>query len=301
MKSSLALYLLIALVASSLFAFGLLMMKSRAWKLPQARGADTVRAIVAWIRDPIWTAGLIVQGLGYALFIVALAGAPISMVSVMMQGGIGLFVLFAVVFLHERARPNEWAGIAITILGMVVLGLSVSGDEVQAPAASLTMVMTSAVLLAIGFIPTRLRRFRHNGVGAAILSGVIFGLATIYTKAMADTFVADAHLSWSVRIAANPYVYGVIATNIVGMVALQNSFSNSRGIIAMPLSSALSNIVPIASGMILFGERLPADPAHAAMRIAAFALTIVGSVLLSNAQEAMASQVIEAQAVEGCG
>jgi drug/metabolite transporter (DMT)-like permease len=301
MKGSLSLSLLVALVASSLFALGLLMMKSRAWKLPQARGTDTLRAIVAWIRDPIWSSGLLVQALGYALFIVALAGAPISMVSVMMQGGIGLFVLFAVVFLGERARPNEWAGIAITILGMLVLGLSVSGDEVQAPAASLTMVLASAVLLAIGFIPMQLRRFRDNGVGPAILSGVIFGLATIYTKAMADTFVADAHLSWVVRIAANPYIYGVIITNIVGMVALQNSFSASRGIIVMPLSSALSNIVPIASGMILFGERLPANPVSATMRIAAFALTITGSVLLSNAQEAMASQAIQAQAVEDCG
>jgi drug/metabolite transporter (DMT)-like permease len=301
MKGSLSLCLLIALVASSLFAFGLLMMKSRAWKLPQAHGANTLRAIVAWIRDPVWSAGLLVQALGYALFVVALAGAPISMVSVMMQGGIGLFVLFAVVFLGERARPTEWAGIAITILGMVVLGLSVSVEEAQAPAGSLTMVLASAFLLAIGFIPMQLRRFRQNGVGAAILSGVIFGLATIYTKAMADAYVADVQLRWMVRIAANPYVYGVIVTNIVGMVALQNSFSASRGIIAMPLSSALSNIVPIASGMIVFGERLPADPAHATMRIAAFVLTITGSVLLSNAQEAMAAQVIEAQTTADCG
>ena len=296
MVGSLSLYLLIALIASALFAFGLLMMKSRAWKLPPAKGAATLRAIAAWIRDPIWSAGLIVQTLGYALFIVALAGAPISMVSVMMQGGIGLFVLFAVVFLGERARPNEWAGIAITILGMVILGLSVSGKEAQAPAGTFAMVLLSAVLLAIGYLPMRVRRFRENGIGAAIFSGVIFGLATIYTKAMADSYTADASLGFLVRVAVNPYVYGVIITNIVGMVALQNSFSASRGIIAMPLSSALSNILPIASGMLVFGEQLPTNPILATLRIAAFVLTVMGSVLLSNAQEAVAAHIIEARA-----
>ena len=277
------------------------MMKSRAWKLPPAKGAATLRAIAAWIRDPIWSAGLVVQTLGYALFIVALAGAPISMVSVMMQGGIGLFVLFAVVFLGERARPNEWAGIAITILGMVILGLSVSGKEAQAPAGTCAMVVLSAVLMAIGYLPMRVRRFRENGIGAAIFSGVIFGLATIYTKAMADSYTAAASLGFLVRVAVNPYVYGVIITNIVGMVALQNSFSASRGIIAMPLSSALSNILPIASGMLVFGERLPTNPTLATLRIAAFVLTVMGSVLLSNAQEAVAAQLIEARAASNCG
>lgn len=301
MAGPLSLYLLIALIASALFAFGLLMMKSRAWKLPPAKGAATLRAIAAWIRDPIWSAGLIVQTLGYALFIVALAGAPISMVSVMMQGGIGLFVLFAVVFLGERARPNEWAGIAITMLGMLILGLSVSGKEAQTPAGTFAMVLLSAVLLAIGYLPMRVRRFRENGIGAAIFSGVIFGLATIYTKAMADSYAAAASLGFLVRVAVNPYVYGVIITNIVGMVALQNSFSASRGIIAMPLSSALSNILPIASGMLVFGERLPTEPTLATLRIAAFVLTVMGSVLLSNAQEAVAAHIIEARAASDCG
>jgi hypothetical protein len=39
---TLALYLFIALVASCLFAVGLLMMKSRAYKLPVATGANTL-------------------------------------------------------------------------------------------------------------------------------------------------------------------------------------------------------------------------------------------------------------------
>jgi drug/metabolite transporter (DMT)-like permease len=292
--ASLSLDLFIALVASALFALGLLLMKSRAYHLPIARGTGIWRAIGGWLRDPIWTAGLLIQTLGYALFVLSLAEAPISLVSVMMQGGIALFVLFAVVFLGERARPSEWAGIVITILGMLILAISLSSGEVQAPTANRAMILISVILFVAGYMPMRMRRFIEGGVGAALFSGVVFGLASLYTKAMTDDYLARETIAPVVRVATNPYVYGVIIANIVGMVALQNSFSSARGIIAMPLSSALSNIVPIVGGMIVFGERLPADAVYATMRIAAFVLTILGSALLANAQEEVAAQVIDA-------
>ena len=53
----------------------------------------------------------------------------------------------------------------------------------------------------------------------------------------------------------------------------------------MPLSGALSNLVPIAGGMLAFGERLPADPIAATMRIAAFVLTIAASTTLAITEE----------------
>ena len=299
--ATLGLYLLIALVASGLFALGLLLMKSRAHHLPIAQGTGSWRAIAGWLRDPIWTTGLLIQTLGYALFVLSLAEAPISLVSVMMQGGIALFVLFAVVFLGERARPSEWAGIAITILGMLILAISLSSGEAQAPIENRAMIIISVFLLVVGYVPLRMRRLISDGVGAALFSGVVFGLASLYTKAMTDDYLARENIAPMVRIAINPYVYGVIIANIVGMVALQNSFSTARGIIAMPLSSALSNIVPIVGGIIVFGERLPADAAHATMRIAAFMLTVLGSALLANAQDEVVAQVIGPGAMTKAG
>jgi hypothetical protein len=58
----------------------------------------------------------------------------------------------------------------------------------------------------------------------------------------------------------------------------------------MPLSSALSNLVPIAGGMLAFGEALPAEPAAAAMRIGALALTIAAGALLAGSQEPAAGR-----------
>jgi hypothetical protein len=91
----------------------------------------------------------------------------------------------------------------------------------------------------------------------------------------------------------------VIAANIAGIVTLQNSFHSARGIIAMPLSSALSNVVPIAGGMLAFGEHLPANRGAAAMRIGAFILTIAAGALLAGAREQLpAEPVLVRTAVE---
>ena len=110
-RGALAQSLALGLIASLLLAFGLMMMKVRADALPMARGRGTLGAVMAWIRDPIWIGGLAVQTAGYALYMVALVGAPVSMMAVAMQGGIALFVVLAVVFLGERARIWEWLGI----------------------------------------------------------------------------------------------------------------------------------------------------------------------------------------------
>ena len=278
------LYLSIAIVASVLMALGLLMMKSRSADLPMAAGANTIGAIVAWIRDPMWIGGLGVQTAGWALYVIAVSRAPVSMVAVMMQGGIALFVIASVVVLGERANRREWVGIGAIVLGMLMLTLSIQAGETEGAFEPGTLLMFSALLMVAGLAPMAVARLNASGAAAAILSGVAFGLGALFTKAMTEQFTAGAAASLALRIVSNPYVYGLIVANIVGIVLLQNSFHSARGIIAMPLSGALSNIVPIAGGMIAFGERLPAGSMAAAMRIGAFALTIAAGALLAGSR-----------------
>lgn len=278
------LYLSLAILASVLMALGLLMMKSRSAHLPLAAGANTIRAIVAWIRDPMWFGGLAVQTLGWACYVIAVSRAPVSMVAVMMQGGIGLFVIASVVILGERATPREWVGIGAIVFGMLMLTLSLRGTEAEGAFEPATLLIFTALLTAAGLAPMAVARMNSSGAAAAIFSGVAFGLGALFTKAMTLEFAGDA-ASLALRLAASPYVYGMLVANILGIVMLQNSFHSARAIIAMPLSGALSNIVPIVGGMIVFGERLPAGSIHATMRVGAFVLTIAAGALLAGSRE----------------
>jgi len=277
-------YLVLAVLASTLMALGLLMMKSRAASLPEARGSRVISAVGAWLRDPMWAGGMGVQILGWVMYVAAVSQAPVSMVAVMMQGGIALFVIFSVVVLGERARPAEWAGIIAIVTGMILLSVSLSAGAEQGaihPRAIVELTIVLAIVAAVSFSSPS---FARGGMAQAIGSGIAFGLAGLYTKAMTDAFEASG-ASLAMSIATNPWIPAMVAANLTGMVMLQNSFHQARGIITMPLSSALSNLVPIAGGMLAFGERLPANPIADAMRIAAFVLTIAASMTLAASQE----------------
>jgi drug/metabolite transporter (DMT)-like permease len=278
------LFLLIGMAASVLLALGLVFMKSRAAALPPVRGLRSLSATLYWLRDPVWFAGLAVQAAGYALYLIALSGAPVSMLAVMMQGGIAIFVLFAVVFLRERATRIEWFAVAGVLFAMALLSASLRAGAAESPINrhALAAILLVGILAAAS--PYVSAQLRTRGIAPALASGIAVGLGSLYGKAFVDVFSGDPQAS--VRaVLASPWIYLARATNLSGLVLLQNSFHWARGIIAMPLSSACSNLVPIVGGIVAFGERLPADNGSAALRVAAFALTIVASGFLAFAPE----------------
>ncbi len=281
-RGALAQSLALGLAASVLLALGLLMMKSRAGALPMARGRRALRAVMAWIRDPVWIGGLAVQAAGYALYMLALTGAPVSMMAVAMQGGVALFVVLAVVFLGERARIREWLGIGAFVVAALMLAGSLDAGAAKSALDTGALAMASAVAAAAALALLGAGRLRHSGAATAVASGIAFGLGSLYTKALADVMAGAPDLAAIVAgLVASPYTYLVIAANVAGLVMLQNSFALGRAIIAMPLSSAFSNVIPIAGGIAVFGERLPGDPLGAALRVGAFALTIAASSALA--------------------
>ncbi|HZO81268.1 MAG TPA: hypothetical protein VFB33_06190 [Candidatus Binataceae bacterium] len=278
----LALCLGLGLFASTLLALGLLMMKSRAEALPIARGRNATRAVLVWLRDPVWTGGLVIQTAGYALYVLALAGAPVSLMAVAMQGGIALFVLLAVLFLGERAQFREWLGIGAFLVAASMLAVSLGAGAAEGALHPDALATASVIAVALAIAPIGATRLRESGTGFAIASGLAFGMGSLYTKALADTLAgvqgaaAVAH-----ALALSPWTWLIVTANVAGLIVLQNAFALGRGIIAMPISSAFSNLIPIVGGIAAFGERLPSDSLGAAMRVGAFALTLIAGVALA--------------------
>lgn len=291
-------YLLIAALASLFMGVGLLMMKSHAARLPVATGRKILRSLGAWLSDPVWLGGLVVQMFGFALYLFALAQVPVSMTAVMMEGGTGIFVVLAVIVLGERATAAEWIGIVATLLGMILLATSLSSEATEGTLSVRALVILAVIAIGLAALPGAASRFRKSGAAAAIMSGAAFGLGSLFSKAMTIHFLAHAGSALVTRVTGNPFVYLVVVADCTGIVLLQNSFHSARGIIAMPLSGALSNVVPILGGIIAFGERLPADPRAAAMRIAAFTLTIAASAMLAGARGPAAGDRLPVRAEE---
>lgn len=258
----------LAILASASLTVGLYLMKRAADRLPSLQGGWHVPAWLAFIRDAEWMLGLLLQIAGYAVYLWTLRAAPLSIVHTALNGGIVLFVILAVIGLGERPRPIEWVGVCVIAAALILLSLSLSEDPTATGAAtrvlpfSLAMVGCSVLALAVD-------QSRQRPIGLAIASGLLLGLASVYAKELAvQVSVTAAGLT--------------LVANMVGFAFMQGALQAGRGVVVMPLFSVLSNLVPIAAGLLLFGERLPDHGANAVLRPSAFVLAIVGAACLAG-------------------
>jgi uncharacterized membrane protein len=291
--------LVLAGVAALTFDAGMLLLKVRGDRLPALGLPPRPAALRAYVMDPLWMLGLVLQPSGYGLYLWALGLGPLAVVQPVMSAGIVLFVGFAVVILGERIHAPEWAAIAAVAVGLFLLGSSLAAGGESAATASGAWAVGgySAAMLAVAAGAAAWTRGRAPGVGMGIWSGVLLGLGSLWAKGLASAFSHVEEGQWLVAVAAEPYLYLTLAGNLVGFAVLLNALRDSRAGVVFTLSSTLSNVVPILGGMVAMGERLPEGPVAAALRVASLVLTLGGAAYLARfdpaARAAGAPQIID--------
>jgi multidrug transporter EmrE-like cation transporter len=268
---------LLAIVASPALAVGLYCMKRAAERLPAFEGGWRPTVWWAFVRDPLWLLGLVLQIVGYALYLTALRGAPLSVVHTALNGGVALFVLMAVVGLGERLRPFEWAGVGMVVVGLIVLGCSLTDTAASGSAARGTLPF-SLVLMALCVLALAVDRAPRRAVGLSIATGLMLGLASVFAKALAGADSLAAAI-WSQNLVLT------LAANLLGFGLMQGALQAGRGVVVVPIFSTLSNTVPIIGGILLYGEWEASHGVTALLRPLAFVLAIGGAALLAGFSE----------------
>ncbi len=278
--------LALALAAALCIDIGLLLLKVRGDRVA-GRAEGRVRLqLAAYTRDPLWLLGLFLQPLGYGLYLWALELAPLHVVQTTMSTGVIIFVIFAVCLLGERLTRLEWAAIGAVVVGMMLLGASLTHGSESGQAGSDPHVVLYLSLILVGFSGLTwlalgaLGTPEQRGLALATVSGILLGLASIYARGLAIV-LAHSHVGGHLRGAvASPYTWLTLLANFVGFVLLLAAFREGRASIVLALSATLSNVVPILAAMLALGERLPADHWSAISRLLALVLTLGGAALL---------------------
>jgi len=264
----------LAIVASASLTIGLYFLKREADRLPSLEGGRRLGALWAFVRDPWWVLGVALQTGGYAVYLLALRSAPLSVVHTALNGGIVFFVVLSVIGLGERVRPVEWLGVSIVTAALIALSVSLSSDPVSSSTAhgmlpfSLVLVVLAGLAIVVDPAPTR-------AIGLSVANGLLLGLGSVYAKSLATAPTFAVALS-------SRYFPLALAANIVGFVLMQAALQAGRGVVVMPLFSTLSNLVPIVGGILVFDESLPAHGAAAILRPLAFVLALLGAALLAG-------------------
>lgn len=242
------------------------------------------------IRHPLRTAkglwgskwfaiGMVVGGGGWGLHVAAISLAPLSVVQVVLSGGVVLIAVMADRIFGFEVGPRQWWGLALTAVGLILLGVTMPAPGGAHSTFSLAaMVAFEATLFGLGALLILGRRAgapaEHHGVMLAAASGILFGVCNVAVKALSG-MVGDAGVLGLV----SPWLLVAAAGSATAFYASARSLQDGEAVGVIAITGTAANISCIAGGIVVFGDPLPGDAVGMVLQALAFVMVIVASAL----------------------
>ena len=281
-----------AVVASLAFYYALYMQKKAVDTLPEVKLQLSWPVLKAFLTNRRWVASIVVIVLGSVAYAYALANAPISIVQPLMASGVALLAYLAVKNLGEKPRRADLIAIGMVILGVILISVSlvepVKTKHTVYSATALWIFTAVLVTLAI-VVPLAVRHGSQARLAAAMgfSVGLMYGISAVFAKLMLE----DWGQRWAHQglgaLFSSVFLLAWALTLFPSFIVLQSALQKGMAIVVVPIMAGLSQLVPIAVGMIALNERFPHNVELTVLRIVAFCLILVATVILSRRAESV--------------
>lgn len=269
----------VAVVASACVNYSLYLQKIAVDALPKVKVKLSWSVVKAFLTNIPWLKAQGFNVLGFALYMTALAFAPVSVVEPIIAAGVALLAYLAIKNLGEKPGPLDLYAIAGSIIGVVLLGLSLMEGlptdyyhdpyELWGFTIAIYALAISVPLILGGGKKGRL------SAGLGVSAGLMMGIAAVFSRLLMGNF----HNQWYI------WVVMCIATYLPGFIILQAALQRGMAVIVAPVYNGLMEFVPIVVGMIALNEKLPENNILKAIRLLAFAIILACTVILSRRAE----------------
>jgi hypothetical protein len=246
----------------------------QASRLPALSVRRPMRSLGLLFSNRRWLAGFTIGIGGWALYVAALGLGSLSLVQAASAGGIGVLALFVWRLGGVQLSRREWAGVGLAIVGLALLAVSLTRSGTTHPFAvhaswlGVAAWMAASAVVA-GAFAGPLSRLLASGAGLGIAAGLSYAAGDVGTKAVVG---GGARLLFGLP---------VLAAHGLGFVYLQLGFQRAGALATAGVATLFTNAVPIAAGMILYGDGLPTGALGVA-RLLSFASVVAGAVLLTR-------------------
>jgi hypothetical protein len=250
------------------------------------RGACAVPAVD--FRHPVWSArqlfssrlfaiGMLVAVGSWIFHVAAMAMAPLSVVQVVLAGGIVLLAIMAERAFGLTIGWRQWTGLGMTAVGLILLGISLPAVHGAHSRFSVPgMIAFETVLLGIGtllIIGPRIGAPSHrHGVMFGAAAGILFGVSDISIKALTGMIGAHGPLGL-----ASPWLVVTIIASVVAFFASAKGLQDGHAVPVIAVTSTAANMSAIVGGLVVFGDPLPSSPVGITIQALAFTLVLVAA------------------------
>jgi drug/metabolite transporter (DMT)-like permease len=269
--------LLLALGSTALTSLAYLREHDAVGALPKLSLARPVRSLRLLVMSHAWLAAFAMESGGFALYVTALALAPLALVQSVAAGGIGILAVASARLGHRRLSKRESLGAVVSVAGLLFLAISLVGGGDHSAHGSVVEIglwlggtcAGAALVLTVG------RAFLGAAAADGIAGGLLFSVGDISIK------VATQGGSRA------GFALAAIFGYLLGTSLLQIGYQRGAALTIAGIATLLTNALPIAAGPVLLDETLPHGGLRV-LRILAFATVSIGGILLARPQGSVA-------------
>lgn len=262
--------LTLALLSAAALSYGFYLQHGASGHLPALALRHPLRSLCSLFSSWRWLTGFVTGLGGWAIYIVALRFAPLSLVQAVSAGGVGLLALL-VRLGGGRLSRQEQIAVATSVGGLMLLALSLPAGAAHAARvmwdAPLLWALVSILLAAAAAFPAA--AVLRPGAGLAVAAGLLYSAGDVATKAAVDG-TSPALVFWALLLVCHGLAF----------VTLQLSFQRGSTLATAGLSTLLTNMLPIIAGLIIFSEHMPGGTAGL-LRGLGLAGAVLGAALLA--------------------
>jgi len=183
-------------------------------------------------------------------------------------------------FFGFAVGPRQWAGLGLTALGLVLLGITLPAVHSAHSQFSLPgLIAFEAGFIAVGALLIMGKRIgapdHHHGVMLGAAAGVMFGVSDVSIKAI--TGLVGAHGLLGALL--TPWTLITVAASVAGFYASAKGLQEGEAVPVIALTGVAANVSGIAGGIIVFGDPMPGSAFGIVVQAFAFALVIAAAAL----------------------
>jgi multidrug transporter EmrE-like cation transporter len=254
-----------------------------------------LRSAIDLFRSRWWSIGWGVAGVAFALHVAALSLAPISIGQAVLAGGLVFLAVLAERFFGFELHRRQWVGIGLVAVSLSLLTVTGGGGGEANSGYSLAgMIVFEGIAVCVGVLLVLSHLIERipaqRGVLLGVAGGLGFGISDVAIKAL------SGDLGGGPVGLLSPWSVVIVTAAVFSFYASARSLQIGDGVAVIAVTSVAANLSTILAGLAVFGDRLGNDALVIGVRVAAFALILVGAALIPA--PVRAGEALEESAVE---
>jgi hypothetical protein len=228
----------------------------------------------------LFAIGMVIATGAWIFHVAAMAFAPLSLVQSVLAGGVVLLAVMAERIFGLQIGRRQWAGLGLTALGLILLGVSLPATHGADSHFSLPAMIgfeggliTGGTLLIMG--PRIGAPRHHHGFMLGAAAGILFGVSDIAIKAISG-LIGSA----GVMGLLTPWTLVCVVASIAAFYASAKGLQDGQAVPVIAITGTAANVSGIVGGIIVFGEPLSGNPAVLAVECLAFGLVLLAAWLM---------------------